>query len=343
MNDVGVVNYAAERYSVELREIPKASIGPDEVLLEVQAVGVCGSDLHMWADTPSWPVNYPVVLGHEFAGIVCQVGSQVRGWREGDRAVSETAAAVDPDSPLTRQGRYNLDPRRRGYGAAVDGAMRRYVPVPARILHHLPDNVPFRTAALTEPCCVAYNAVVRNAEIEVGDRIVVLGPGPIGILSAVMAQLRGAQVAVVGLERDAERLAIARGYGLTIVIGDASDWAMEVDSLGADGVVDAAGVTATLKTALQLVRPGGWITKVGWGPQPASFSLDALVQKNVRLQGSFSHYWPIWERVIQLLSRGILDVNPVIGGVWPLEGWHEAFETMHRGSIVKAVLEPGSG
>lgn len=342
-NDVGVVNYGAEKYSVELREIPRATIKPDEVLLEVQAVGVCGSDLHMWADTPSWPVAYPVVLGHEFCGVVCEVGSQVRGWREGDRALSETAAFVDPDSPMTKQGRYNLDPNRKGYGAAIDGAMRRYVPVPSRILHKIPDALPFTTAALTEPCCVAYNAVVKNADIEPGDRVLVMGPGPIGILSAVMAKLRGAQVAVVGLERDEARLSIARQYGITTITGDAMAWAKEVDGLGADGIVDAAGVSATLRTALELVRPGGWISKVGWGPQPINFSIDALVQKNVRLQGSFSHYWPIWERVIQLLSRGILDVGPVIGGVWPLADWHEAFETMHSGKIVKAVLQPGAG
>jgi alcohol dehydrogenase/L-iditol 2-dehydrogenase len=340
MNDVGVVNFAPERYSVELREIPRAQIAADQVLLEVQAVGVCGSDLHMWADTPSWPVNYPVVLGHEFCGIVREVGAQVRGWKEGERAVSETAAIVDGDSPLTRQGRYNLDPNRKGYGAAVDGAMRRYVPVPSRILHRLPEHVSFTQAALTEPCCVAYNAVVRNAEIEPGDRVLVLGPGPIGILSAVIAQLRGAQVAVAGLERDRDRLQVAAQYGLTTITGDPAHWALEVDGLGVDGVVDAAGVSATLRTAIELVRPSGWISKVGWGPQPIGYSLDPLVQKNVRLQGSFSHYWPIWERVIQLMARGTLDVRPVIGGVWPLTGWHEAFETMHQGRIVKAVLEP---
>lgn len=340
MSDVGVVNFAPEKYSVELREIPPATIAPDQVLLEVQAVGVCGSDLHMWADTPSWPVNYPVVLGHEFCGVIREVGSQVRGWKEGDRAVSETAAYVDPDSPMTRQGRYNLDPNRKGYGAAMDGAMRRFVPVPSRILHRLPDNVSFTTAALTEPCCVAYNATVKNADIEPGDRVLVMGPGPIGILSAVFAQMRGAQVAVVGLERDRERLQVATQYGLTTIAGDPSHWAREVDGLGVDGVIDAAGVSATLKTAMELVRPNGWISKVGWGPQPINFSLDPIVQKNVRLQGSFSHYWPIWERVIQLMSRGLLDVRPVIGGVWPLEGWHEAFETMHQGHIVKAVLEP---
>jgi alcohol dehydrogenase/L-iditol 2-dehydrogenase len=112
------------------------------------------------------------------------------------------------------------------------------------------------------------------------------------------------------------------------------------DGLGADGVVDAAGSSAALKTALELVRPGGWISKVGWGPQPLNFSLDPLVQKNVTLQGSFSHNWPIWERVLALLGSGRLDVRPIVGGTWGLRDWRTAFEAMHDGDIVKAVLRP---
>jgi alcohol dehydrogenase/L-iditol 2-dehydrogenase len=117
-------------------------------------------------------------------------------------------------------------------------------------------------------------------------------------------------------------------------------WAQARDGLGVDGVVDAAGASAALKAALDLVRPAGWISKVGWGPQPVGFSLDPLVQKNITLQGSFSHNWPIWERVLALLASGRLDVRPITGGVWPLEAWHEAFEKMYSGAIVKAVLRP---
>jgi alcohol dehydrogenase/L-iditol 2-dehydrogenase len=340
MQDLAVVNFAPEKYSVEVREIPRATIRDDEVLLEVQAVGVCGSDLHMWTGQQSWPMKYPVVLGHEFCGIIAQVGRDVTGWQVGDRVVSETAAVIDANSPLTRQGLYNLDPNRRGYGAVVDGAMRRFVPVPQRILHRMPDGMTFEQAALTEPCCVAFNAVAQNARIRPGDRIVVLGPGPIGILSAAVARLCGATVAIVGLENDRARLEVARQYGCEPIIGDATEWARQVDGLGADGIVDATGVSAALATALDLVRPAGWISKVGWGPQPLGFSLDKLVQKNITLQGSFSHNWPIWERVIRLIATGALDVGPITGGIWPLFEWKEAFEKMHSGRIVKAILKP---
>lgn len=338
--NAAVVNFAPTRGSVELRDIPTPEISPDEVLLEVANVGVCGSDLHQWTADHSWPVNYPVVLGHEFAGRIAQLGGNVQGWKVGDRVASETAAVIDTSNPMSRRGLYNLDPTRKGFGYGVNGAMTRFVRVPSRILHALPDSLPFEHACLTEPCCVAYNAVVKNARIEPGDRIVVLGPGTIGILCAAMARLCGAEVALVGLDADRHRLEIARAYGCEPIIGSAVEWAKARDGLGADGVIDAAGVSATLKVAIDLVRPAGWISKVGWGRDPLGFSLDPLVQKNVTLQGSFSHNWPIWERVLALLASRQLSVAPIIGGVWPITEWHTAFEKMHAGEVVKSVLSP---
>jgi len=340
MTQQAVVNFASEKGAVELREIDQPEIGPDDVLLEVAAVGVCGSDLHQWTADHSWHVNYPVVLGHEFGGTICATGKQVVAWHEGDRVVSETAAVIDADNPMTRRGLYNLDPTRQGFGYGTNGAMTTHVRVPARCLHHVPAGLPFEKAALTEPCCVAYGAVVVNASIQPGDRVVVFGPGPIGLLCGAVAKLQGAIVAVVGLERDAARLKIAQQYGCIPIVDGLEDWCREGDGLGVDGVIDAAGVSATMKLALEIVRPAGWISKVGWGPQPLNCSLDPLVQKNITLQGCFSHNWPMWERVLRLLATGMLDVEPIVGGTWPIEDWHTAFETMHSGRIAKAVLKP---
>ncbi len=340
MKNAAVVNFSSEPHSVEIREFARPEPGAEDIVLAVEAVGVCGSDLHQWTSTHSWKVNYPVVLGHEFGGRIAAVGRAVKGWKEGDRVVSETAAVIDPDSPLSREGLYNLDPTRRGFGYGVDGAMTKFVRVPARCLHRVPDGLAMEQAALTEPCCVAFNAVVNNAKVRPGDRVVVLGPGPIGILCAAMARLAGAQVALVGLECDQARLEVAKAYGCEVIIGDATAWAKARDGLGVDGVIDAAGASAALRIAMELVRPNGWISKVGWGPQPLGFSLDPLVQKNITLQGSFSHNWPVWERVLALLGSGQLDVRPIMGGIWALESWHEAFEKMHSGLIVKAVLRP---
>ncbi len=343
---VGLVNYGKEPHSVELREVPIPEIGEEDVLFKVQAVGICGSDLHQYAGKQSWPVNYPVVLGHEFAGFVAKTGSRVTGFQEGDRVVSETAAVLPSDSAFIRQGLYNLDPKRLGFGYGVNGAMAPYVKVPARCLHRVPSALALEKAALTEPCCVAYNAVCVHSHIRPGDSVAVIGPGPIGLLCASMAKLCGAgYLVVVGIPADAKRLTVAKAIGADMTLGgqgeDVAEWVKNFgDGYGLDLVIDAAGVSASLKLALDMVRPGGRITKVGWGPQPLNFSLDPLVQKAVTLQGSYSHNWPIWEKVISLLASGKIDLDPVLNRISPLSDWHQAFDDMHSGSIVKGVLQP---
>lgn len=343
---LALVNYAPTPGAVELREVPIPAPEEEEVLLEVRAVGICGSDLHQYHATHSWKVNYPVILGHEFAGVVAAKGARVRAFKEGDRVTSETAAVINPHSPFTRRGLYNLDPARLGFGYGVDGAMTRYVRVPERCLHTLPDNLPFEKAALTEPCCVAYNAVCMNAHIRPGDAVAVLGPGPIGILCTLMAHLNGANPLVVyGLPSDSHRLAAARSVGATHTFALPPNEMVETakqfgDGYGFDVVIDASGATASLQTALQIARPMAQIAKVGWGPQPANYSLDPIVAKNLTVHGSFSHNWPVWERVLAMLASGQIDLGPVLQKVAPLAEWRSCFEAMDSGEVVKAVLVP---
>jgi L-iditol 2-dehydrogenase len=340
-NMPAIVNYARDPLSVELREVPVPEIGERDVLLRVGAVSICGSDLHQWRGSHSWPVNYPCILGHEFAGSIAQKGARVTSFKEGDRVVSETAAVIDETSPLSRTGLYNLDPNRRGFGYGVNGAMTTYVRVPERCLHRIPETLPFHKAALTEPCCVAYNAVCVNGRVRPGDNVLVLGPGPIGLLCAQMAKLSGAgRVIVAGLPSDRHRLAVARQLGAAKTLeGGVIEYISQLgDGLGVDVAIDASGVSATLQIALQAVRPTGQIIKVGWGPQPLQFSLDPLVQKNITISGSFSHNWPVWERVISMIVSGQIDLDPVISQVCELGHWLDCFEKMESGEYVKAVL-----
>jgi L-iditol 2-dehydrogenase len=325
----GLVNFAKNPHSVELREVSAPEIGEEDVLFAVRAAGVCGSDLHQYSGKQSWTVNYPVVLGHEFSGVVAKMGSRVRGFAEGDRVVSETAAVLPPDSAFVRQGLYNLEPKRLGFGYGVNGAMAPFVKVPARCLHKIPASLSFEKAALTEPCAVAYNAVCVNSRLRPGDTVAVIGPGPIGLLCAVMAKLAGAgHLVVIGIPADAKRLDVARQIGAETILGgqneDIPGWVKNFgDGYGLDLVIDAAGVSASLKLALDIVRPAGQITKVGWGPQPLNFSLDPLVQK-----------------VISLLTSGKIDLDPILNRVAPLADWRDVFDAMHAGEIVKGVLHP---
>ena len=345
MTQSAVVQYALEPMAVEIREVSVPEITDDDVLLAVGAVSVCGSDVHQAYNTHSWPVNVPVTLGHEFGGTIARLGRAVRGFREGDRVVSETAAVICGACAMCRSGRYNLCPTRKGFGYGVDGAMAEFVKVPGRCLHHVPDSLAFDLACLTEPHAVAYNAMCVNVTIRPGDMVVVLGPGPIGLLCARMAALSGATpLVMVGLTADVERLEMARRLGATHVVdaqaNDLDGIVRDLNPLGADVVCDASGSSRTLAAALRLVRPDGQVTKVGWSPEPLGVDLNPLVQKNVRLQGSFSHNWPIWERVLHLLASGVTGAEQIIGLRAGLSEWREAFDAMHEGRVIKSVLLP---
>lgn len=340
-----IVNYENKPFAVEMREKPMPQIGDEDVLLAVRGVGVCGSDLHQWHASHSWPVNYPVTLGHEFCGVIAEVGRAVRGFSVGDRVVSETAAEICGRCVYCRDGLYNLCPERKGFGYGRDGAMADYVRVPARCLHRIPDNVPFEDAAMTEPACVACNAVIELSRIVPGDIVVVLGPGTIGLMAVQMCKLCGpGHLVLVGTSRDAERLEIGRQLGADITLmADRDDVIDRVralgDGFGAHLVVDCVGLSSALKPAMEMTRPMGQITKVGWGREPLDFSLDPLVQKALRLQGSFSHTYKTWERVLTLMAGKQLNLAPM-RRVFPLEEWEIAFRTMDSLAIAKSVLTP---
>src|ERR687898_486371 len=241
-----VVHYALEPLAVELREVPVPEIGEGEVLLQVGGVSVCGSDVHQAHNTHSWAVNVPVVLGHEFGGTIARVGTGVRGFREGDRVVSETAAQICGNCLLCRSGRYNLCPSRKGFGYGLDGAMAQWVRVPARCLHAIPDSLPFDIACLSEPHAVAYQSMCVNSTIRPGDLVVVLGPGPIGLLCARMAALSGADPLIVaGMSADKARLETARQLGATHIVDleqeDLDEVVRGYSAIGADLVCDATG------------------------------------------------------------------------------------------------------
>ena len=342
-----IVHYALQPHAVELREIPVPVFGDGDVLLQVGGVSVCGSDIHQAHNTHSWHVNVPVVLGHEFGGTVARIGSAVRGFKEGDRVVSETAAQICGECMQCRSGQYNLCPSRLGFGYGLDGAMAQWVRVPARCLHRIPDSLPFDLACLAEPHAVAYQAMCVNSTIRPGEAVLVLGPGPIGLLCARMANLCGADPLIVaGCSADGARLATARTLGATHTVDVQKDNIEEVVSDltkgGADVVCDATGASRPLEDAIRMTRPGGQVTKVGWSPNNVPIDMNPLVLHNIRVQGSFSHNYPVWERVIHLLDRRSTKPDAIVGMRASLENWHEAFEAMHDRRVIKSVLLPNA-
>ncbi len=341
-----VVKYGNKPGEVELTEVEIPRAEPGKVILEVRAAGVCGSDLHMWHHRFAFPAQVPVILGHEFCGIVKEIGEGVTGFIPDQHVVCETAAFVCERCVYCRSGRYHLCRQRLGFGYGTDGAFAEYVAVRAEVLHSLPETIPFTHAALFEPLCVGYNALMMQSRVNAGDTVAVIGPGSIGLFAQQLAQLMGGRrVLVVGLPKDAKRLEVAQQLGADMVAVEGRDDVRQVvklidDGYGMDVVIEAAGTPEALKLALDIVRPDGLILKVGLDPSPIGFSLDALALKSVTLQGTFSHTYPTWERAIALVAERKIAVAPLVSRVYKLEEWEQAFKDSEAGEVVKAVLQP---
>jgi alcohol dehydrogenase/L-iditol 2-dehydrogenase len=241
---------------------------------------------------------------------------------------------------------YHLCRDRKGFGFKAHGAFAEYVKVPARILHKLPESISLKEASLTEPLCVAYAAVIKNSVVNPGDLAVVIGPGPIGVLCTKMLSIYGvSDIIVVGTEGDDERLELAKNYGATMTLNSSRDDVDAIvkgmgDGYGADLVVDTAGVSPTLKLSLDIVRPAGHITKIGWGPKPVNFSLDKIIEKSITLKGHFSHTWDVWEKCITMMGKKQVDLMPLITHELPITEWEQAFHLVESKQAMKVVLKP---
>ena len=342
-----VVKFGTNDGEVELRDVPEPTIGATDVLLEMAAAGVCGSDVEQWRHHVSYPVNVPVIQGHEFCGTVREVGREVTAFKPGDRVVSETAAVICGQCRQCLTGDYNLCPRRLGFGYGTDGAFTRFVRVPARCLHRIPDGVPFEHAALTEPACVAYNAIHVKSRVRPGEPVVIIGPGPIGLFALQMCRAGGAgPIVLVGTAVDTARLRAGEELGATCTVDSGRHDPLPVihQATGGEGaplVVDCAGPSEAVKLAMAAVARGGQITKIAWGPQPLALSLDPLLSKAASIQGTFSHTWRTWEAVLAMMAAGAIRMSPMITHRFTIEEWEKAYHLIEERQAVKVVLTPG--
>lgn len=341
-----VVLYDKGDRCVELRDVPVPAIGPEECLVEVKYCGICGSEPHMYHGQLTLLARPPVVLGHEWSGEIVQVGERVQGFAVGDRVTCETAAETCGVCALCRSGAYNVCPERRAFGFAVDGAFTRYVKARYQRLHHLPEGVGYETSAMTEPICVAYNAVAEKSHVNPGDTVVVIGPGPVGLFALQVARLAGAGTLIVtGTPRDRKRLELARKLGADLALDVTEQDPAEVlrgigDGLGAHLVIDCAGVPPAIKQSLELVRRNGQVTKVGWSLQPVNLTMDEIVAKVITYQGAFSHTWTTWETCLELMRQKKIETEALVSEIWPIIRWQEAFEKLEALEAHKILLFP---
>lgn len=332
--------------NIELLERPKPSPGEGEVLIEVHACGVCGTDIHVKHDRfPYWP---PVILGHEFAGRIVELGPGTKLYQIGDRVVGEPHTRACGHCHLCRTGNIQICPDKRSPGWGIDGAMARWLVMPEKLLHAIPDSMSYTEAALVEPTANVVSDVLERARVEGGDYVVVLGPGPIGLLAGLAAKAAGArEVLMLGTEKDEEiRLSKARELGMdTFVIGHQGDPIAAVmdrtRGIGADLVIECSGAAPAIALGIDLVRKLGRFCAIGLtGQEKTSFPYDKAMFKVCTIICNLSTLYASWDRAISLIATGQIPAGKLISHAEPLTNWEKVFDDIENLRALKAVLLP---
>ena len=322
----------------------KESVGPDDVLIKIHTVGICGSDVHYYEYGRIGPfiVKEPMVLGHEASGTVIEIGKNVKNLKVGDRVCMEPGIP-DLKSKATLLGMYNLDPAVRFWATPpIHGCLRETVVHPAMFTFKLPENVSYGEGAMVEPLAVGMQAA-KKAAIRAGDIAVVIGCGTIGMVTAMAALASGCSKVIIS-DMIQPKLDIASNFGFTAVNITKQNLKNTVDSLtdgwGADVVFEASGnETAVLKT-FELLRPGGCVVFIGMPVKPVPVDIVAAQVKEARIETVF-RYAHVYERALGLMSSGKIDVKPLLTDKYKFEDSVKAFEyaSTPKPTSVKVIIE----
>jgi L-iditol 2-dehydrogenase len=312
----------------------------------VRACGICGSDLKIEED--QHPYTPPVVVGHEFAGEITEIGGNVSSWAVGDRVVSEQHTHACGQCRQCLTGSAFACASKRAPGYFEDGAFAEFIKVPDWLLHRIPDNINFIEAAFSEPSAVAAHGMLERTGIAPEDVVLVLGCGPIGIVAAKIAQIAGAsKVIITGIDRDENvRLPKARQLGIDHVVNVAQDDVTQIveeltDGEGADVVIELAGATPAIQQAFRLARRLGRVGIIGQPPtDDVTIPYREALFRALTVVFSYSSKFTSWERVLSLFERGAIHPMDFITHVLPLDKWKQGYELSRNGEAVKVVLEP---
>ena len=324
---------------LELRDIdPPPPPGPGDVLVAVDATGICGTDLHV----DHWSAGYaavadaaPVTLGHEFAGRIAAVGQDVHGLAVGSR-VTVMPSVTCGVCASCRAGQFDRCTTRKGIGLARNGAFAGLVTAPARNCLHLPANVSSELGAMTEPLTVSAQAVAVGGTAP-GDRVLILGPGMIGQGIALLARHAGAGEIVVAGKGDSHRFATLRGLGFERLIDLDVGGALPS---GMDIVFEATGASGSIEQGLQALRPGGILVAVGIHGRPASFDVTLLVRGQLQIRGSYRSPIVSWQKVLDIMAASPEMFARLITHRLPLSQAHDAFALAHQRLATKVLLRP---
>lgn len=340
-----LVKYDSAPGNMEIRNVPEPKAGPGQIKIEVKVAGICGSDLHIYHSDIAIPVRPPVTTGHEFSGVIAEIGEGVTGFEVGERVVSETAYSFCGTCDCCTEGYYNLCSERRTLGYWYSGIFTNYTVVPAERVHRIPEGVSDIEAAMTEPLACVCHAIYDLCSIKAGDIVLVSGAGAVGIMSAQVAKAQGAVVIITGLNADRERLQIAKDLGIDYVVDiqeeDLKDLVMKLTKgKGVDVVLECSGSEAGTNSGLELVKRLGYFTQIGMGKPNIQFNIEKAQYKEITFRGSLGSRKHSWRTALKLLEQKKVKLEPLANTILPLDQWKEAFDRFEKKDGCKFMLIP---
>lgn len=320
---------------IALQDVPRPKAGPGQVIVDVAAAGLCGTDLHILEG--SYSSRPPVTLGHEVSGTIAAVGEGVDPGRVGEAVALETFFSVCGVCAGCRSGSPNMCTSRVSIGSGIDGGFAEQIVVPARNARRLPDHVPVDVGALGEPlACVCRSLFHPTPAVQAGDRVLVIGPGAMGLIAAQVARVSGGRATVLGTPADAERLDVAE------VLGFAR--AGHVDELADDYdvVLECSGSAGGMNLGIQRVRRGGRYVQIGQRGDAVPIDLALVSFHELVITGGFASTPESWDRAMRLLDQRLVDLEPLVSRRYPLHSWQDAFDAVRSSDGVKQLLCPGA-
>lgn len=329
--------------NLEIRDMPEPVCGDHGVKIEVQACGVCGTDIHILKD--EFPTNPPVIIGHEFCGRVVETGPKATRFKTGDRVTAENVCIHCGECYMCRTGHYAICVNRGAQGLNIDGAFARYIVCEERNVYRIPDSISYEEGALSEPMVCSVHAVLDQTRVGAGDLVLVAGPGAIGLITAQAVKAGGGKVILSGTTADRERFALARELGVdrTVDVLTEDLAAVVRDMSGGDGAdvfIECSGAAPAVDAGIALLKKRGRYTQVGLFGKKVAVDLDSLVVKEIAMRGSMSHTWNAWKRGLDLVARGKIRLKPLITSVYTIDMWEQAFREFEERKGIKILLKP---
>ncbi|HYF83827.1 MAG TPA: alcohol dehydrogenase catalytic domain-containing protein [Clostridia bacterium] len=325
-----------------VRDIPEPIPAENELKVKILAGGICGTDVHIMKDEYSY--NAPVVMGHEYVGIVDEVGSDVKDFKKGDYIVSLTAAKTCGHCRYCSSGMLMLCSERLSIGSGMNGAFAEYMTIPANLAFKVPKEVKNKEdLAICEPLACVVRGVIERSTVKAGDIVLVSGPGAIGLLTVQLAKIQGAYVIASGTPLDKSRLELALELGADRIATSPEELKGIIEELDPDGVdvaFECAGAAASAKQCVLSLRKQGIYSQVGLFGKEISINMDEFLFKELQITNNFASERTSWETALRLVKNGQVDLGSIISARVPLENWQEGFDIFMSKKGYKVVLVP---